>query len=127
MKEPLQGMRGEFCILAYYPQSAITINRIERKRRLFMRVWSKGLGNMTLNIDFNTSDINWEDDTVIITGWIRDPVVWNYKITFEERDFTGFLKIGVNRPVFRFGLRSVLRKLFPLIRRRPKKTASLSG
>lgn len=73
-----------------------------------MRVWSKGLGNMTLKIDFSASEVHWEDGTVTITGWIRDPVVWNYKITFEDRDLPGLLKIGMNRPVFRFVFRRLV-------------------
>ena len=86
-----------------------------------MRVWSKGLGNMTLRFDFNASQTNWEDDDLTITGWIRDPVVWNYRITFEDPDIIAFLKVVMSWHVLRFVLRSFWRKMFPFLYRGPKK------
>jgi len=73
-----------------------------------MLVWSKGLGNITLTIDLRTSEVKWEDDALAITGWIRVPVVWNYRITFEGYDIRGLLRVVANRHFLRFVLRSLI-------------------
>jgi len=91
-----------------------------------MRVWSKGLGNMTLKFDFNASQTNWEKDDLTITGWIRDPVVWNYRITIEDPDIIAFLKVVISRHVLRFVLRSVRRKMFPFLDRGSKEHETTS-
>jgi len=83
-----------------------------------MRVWSKGLGNMTLNIDFNTSRVNWEDGHLTVTGWIKDPVVWNYRITIEDHDIKGLFKVVTSRYLLWF----VLKWLGRLFHRRAKES-----
>jgi hypothetical protein len=80
-----------------------------------MRVWTKGLGNITLNIDFNHSEVNCEDGTLFLTGWIRDPVVWNYRITPENHDVRALARLLTNPYVIRFVLKFFLGKLFPFI------------
>ncbi|MBW2137918.1 MAG: hypothetical protein JRH06_10215 [Deltaproteobacteria bacterium] len=90
-----------------------------------MRVWSKGLGNMTLNFDFDTCEANWEDDHLILTGWIRDPVVWNYRITFEDRDLRGLIRLGVSRHSLRYGMLVVLKKLFSFFNRGSEKDGEI--
>jgi hypothetical protein len=72
-----------------------------------MFIWSKGLGNITLTVDLRTSDVKWEEDALAITGWIRVPVVWNYRITFESHDIWGLLKVVANRHFFRFFFRGL--------------------
>ncbi len=76
-----------------------------------MRIWSKGLGKVTLTIDFRDGEVKWEDHTVIVTGLIRVPVVWHYRIVFEDSDFKGLLKLAVNRSFLRFFLKSLLAPL----------------
>ena len=92
-----------------------------------MRVWTKGLGNITLNIDFNNSKVNWEDGTLFLTGWIRDPVVWNYRITPENRDIRALVRLLTNPRVIRFVLKFVLGTLFPFINRGSKEPEGISG
>ena len=72
-----------------------------------MFIWSKGLGNITLTVDLRTSDVNWENDAMAITGWIRVPVVWNYRITFESTDIWGLMKVVANRHFVRFVMRGL--------------------
>jgi len=83
-----------------------------------MLVWSKGLGSMTLTIDLHKSEVNLEDDALAVTGWIRVPVVWNYRITLEGHDIWGLLKVAANRHFLRF----VLRGLVASLRGRSRKT-----
>jgi hypothetical protein len=85
-----------------------------------MRVWTKGLGNITLNIDFNQSEINWEDDTLFLTGWIKDPVVWNYRFTPDDHDIKALVKLLFNRHVIRFFLKHTVGKLFSFLNRSRK-------
>ena len=58
-----------------------------------MRVWSKGLGTMVLNMDMRNYFVELEDGDLLIKGKIVDPVFWNFVITFQKDDIRGFANV----------------------------------
>ena len=58
-----------------------------------MRVWSKGLGTMVLNMDMRNYFVELEDGNLLIKGKIVDPVFWNFVITFQKDDIRGFANV----------------------------------
>ena len=41
-----------------------------------MKLWSKGLGKVTLNMDPRRYYVELEDDNLLVKGKILDPVLW---------------------------------------------------
>lgn len=64
-----------------------------------MKLWSKGLGKMTLTMDFNNYYAESEDGILYIKGKITDPVYWNFVITITKEDIPGLANI-VFKPLF---------------------------
>ena len=58
-----------------------------------MKVWSKGLGTMVLDMDLRNYFVELEDGNLLIKGKIVDPVFWNFVITFQKDDIRGFANI----------------------------------
>ncbi len=84
-----------------------------------MKIWSKGLGTMVLNMDFRKCRVEMENGDLLIKGQITDPVFWNYVITIKKDDIRGCANIlfkpgfivffGRNIPLF---LKFFFEKLF---------------
>ncbi|MCP4750364.1 MAG: hypothetical protein GY866_05700 [Proteobacteria bacterium] len=88
-----------------------------------MKIWSKGLGTMVLNMDFRKCDVELEGGDLLIKGQITDPVFWNYVITMKKDDIRGCANI-VFKPGFLFffltNIRYSLVFLFEKVFRRSK-------
>ncbi|MEW5946234.1 MAG: hypothetical protein AB1742_08555 [bacterium] len=88
-----------------------------------MRVWSKGLGNIELILDFEKYRVEREnsgsEEKFFIKGMITDPVVWDFRITMTREDIPGLLHIALNQNIMlmflknlRMTLAAVLGRLF---------------
>lgn len=66
-----------------------------------MKVWSKGLGNIELVLDFENYRVETENqdgqEKVHIKGIITDPVFWDFRITMDRSDIPGLLHVAINR------------------------------
>ncbi|MFH1537625.1 MAG: hypothetical protein ABIH66_01610 [bacterium] len=66
-----------------------------------MKVWSKGLGNIELILDFEKYRVETENvdgkENVYIKGVITDPVFWDFRITMDKSDIPGLLHVAINR------------------------------
>ncbi len=58
-----------------------------------MKLWSKGLGKMTLTMDFNNYYAESEGGILYVKGKITDPVYWNFVITIKSEDIPGLANI----------------------------------
>ncbi len=58
-----------------------------------MKIWSKGLGMMVLNMEFRHYYVEIKDGCLLIKGQITDPVMWNFVITVEKDDIRGLANI----------------------------------
>ena len=58
-----------------------------------MKIWSKGLGTMVLNMNFKNYYVVIEDGKLLIKGQITDPVIWFFVITIEKDDIRGLANI----------------------------------
>ena len=58
-----------------------------------MKIWSKGLGTMVLNMDFRNYYVEMDNGNLLIKGRITNPVMWNFVITIEKNDIRGFANI----------------------------------
>jgi len=58
-----------------------------------MKLWSKGLGRMTLTMDFNNYYAESESGILYVKGKITDPVYWNFVITISKEDIPGLANI----------------------------------
>ena len=72
-----------------------------------MKIWSKGLGTMVLNMNFRNYYVEMDDGDLLIKGRITDPVMWNFVITIEKNDIRGLANI-----IFKGGFLSYLGKNF---------------
>jgi len=75
-----------------------------------MKVWSKGLGKIELIFDFDGYYVEREDteegEQIYIKGVIKDPVVWDFRITMTEEDIPGLLMIALDKEVLRMFLKN---------------------
>jgi hypothetical protein len=75
-----------------------------------MKVWSKGLGKTELVLDFDGYTVEWNDkdaqQQIHIKGVIRDPVVWDFRITVTKEDLPGLLRLALSRQFFAMVARS---------------------
>lgn len=70
-----------------------------------MRFWSKGLGRRShLNIACGTETpvISEDRKHIVLYGTTRPPVVWNYTMTMEARDFLSILELGLSKVFLKF-------------------------
>jgi hypothetical protein len=58
-----------------------------------MKIWSKGLGTMVLNMEFRHYYVEINDGSLQIKGQITDPVTWFFVITVEKEDIRGLANI----------------------------------
>lgn len=56
-----------------------------------MEVWSRGLGNVSLNINLAEYDVAAEDDKVVLSGTVHNRILWKSRITFSREDMPGLL------------------------------------
>lgn len=71
-----------------------------------MKIWSKGLGTMVLNLDFRNCYVELEDSNLLIKGQITDPVFWNYVITIQADDIRGCANLMFKPGFLLFGIRN---------------------
>ena len=62
-----------------------------------MKLWSKGLGSVELEVDFCHYSVVTEDKDTIIKGITDEPVQWNFTITLDKDDIAGLMNV-----VFKF-------------------------
>jgi hypothetical protein len=58
-----------------------------------MKIWSKGLGTMVLNMDFRHYYVEIKDGDLLIKGQIVNPVMWNFQITVGKDDIRGLANV----------------------------------
>jgi hypothetical protein len=58
-----------------------------------MKIWSKGLGTMVLNMEFRNYYVEVKNGSLFIKGQITSPVTWNFVITVEKDDIRGLANI----------------------------------
>jgi len=83
-----------------------------------MKIWSKGLGKMELVMDFEKIYVEREDtdegEHIYIKGTIKDPVIWDFRITMTEDDIPGLLNVALDK------------KILAMFIKRPKQSISSS-
>ena len=74
-----------------------------------MRMWSAGLGSeeTALVLDFTKADFKREGDKVFITGVVREPVAWEFKLTITKEDVPGILHVMFSFPTLRYIVKSI--------------------
>ncbi len=59
-----------------------------------MKVWSKGLGQIVLEMDLRRYYLEIDDNgNLLIKGKITDPVLWQFKLTVDKDDIPGLVHI----------------------------------
>jgi hypothetical protein len=58
-----------------------------------MKIWSKGLGTMVLNMDFRNYYVEIKEGNLLIKGQIVSPVMWYFVITVGKDDIRGLANI----------------------------------
>lgn len=72
-----------------------------------MRIWSTGLGQQELVLDFAKSKLTREEGKVFVRGVIQEPVQWNFEITLDKDDVVGLLRVMATTAVIRHFVRNV--------------------
>lgn len=72
-----------------------------------MRIWSTGLGERELVLDFAKSKLTREEGKVFVRGVIQEPVQWNFEITLAKEDVVGLFRVIVTTAVTRHFVRNV--------------------
>ena len=63
-----------------------------------MKIWSRGLGRRSLEMDFRHCTVSRADDGgVVICGVTRAPVTWEFRIEIEPGDAAGLAKVATQR------------------------------
>jgi hypothetical protein len=88
-----------------------------------MKLWSRGLGQQELKMDFMRYTISKEGQEVVISGRITDPVNWDFWIRFDENDVPGLVRVATNRKVIGLVGRRWFKKLLPFRRRHAEAAA----
>ena len=78
-----------------------------------MKLWSRGLGRQELHMDFMRYDIRREEQEIVISGRITEPVSWEFWIRFDEEDVPGLVRVATNRSVLGMVLGHWFKKLIP--------------
>jgi hypothetical protein len=58
-----------------------------------MKIWSKGLGTMVLNMDFRHYYVEIKEGNLLIKGQITSPVMWYFQITVGKDDIRGLANV----------------------------------
>ncbi len=59
-----------------------------------MKVWSKGLGQIVLNMDLRRYYVELDDSgELLIKGKITDPVLWKFKLSINKDDIPGLIHV----------------------------------
>ncbi|MEW6201404.1 MAG: hypothetical protein AB1546_05480 [bacterium] len=86
-----------------------------------MKVWSKGLGDIELILDFEKYRIekekSAEGEKIYIKGIITDPVYWDFRITMTKNDVPGLLNIALNSSIILLFLRNIRASMSFIFRR----------
>jgi len=72
-----------------------------------MRIWSTGLGERELVLDFAKSNVTREEGKVFVRGIVQEPVQWNFEITLAKEDVVGLLRVIFTIVVIRHFIRNV--------------------
>lgn len=67
-----------------------------------MELWSSGLGKRSLRIDCGSEEVGFEKDRVVLSGTVRPPLSWRYRIEMGEEDWLGFFETAVHPVVVRY-------------------------
>ena len=78
-----------------------------------MKLWSRGLGKQELKMDFMRYEIKREEQEIVISGRITDPVNWEFWIRFDEEDVPGLMRVATNRSVLGMVMGHWFKKLNP--------------
>ena len=61
-----------------------------------MDLWSKGLGKRVLSMNLEEyEEVTREEEGIMVKGTMGAPVFWEYKVSMNEADFTGFFQLLV--------------------------------
>ncbi len=71
-----------------------------------MNVWSKGLGQRSLNLKLGDGEVRTESNQLFVEGMIEEPVWWEYRITLGVEDVTDIANIIGRGQTIRFILGS---------------------
>jgi hypothetical protein len=77
-----------------------------------MKLWSRGLGKQELKMNFMDYDVRREEQEVVISGRIIDPVNWEFWIRFNEDDVPGLIRVAKNPSIVAMVGRHWLKKVF---------------
>ena len=72
-----------------------------------MRIWSTGLGDRELVLDFAKSNITREEGKVFVRGIVQEPVQWNFEVTIAKEDVTGLFRVIFTIAVIRHFIRNL--------------------
>ncbi len=65
-----------------------------------MKVWSKGLGKIVLNMDLRRYYVELDDDgNMLVKGKITDPVLWQFRMTIYRDDVPGLANVAVQQGI----------------------------
>ena len=65
-----------------------------------LRLWSRGLGRIALPLRMRETERRVDEGHLVINGRIREGKVnWEYRMTFEDDDMLGFLRLITRPPV----------------------------
>jgi hypothetical protein len=67
-----------------------------------MKIWSKGLGKMTLDMDIGATTPSVERDKLVLRGKIGPPVNWDFWIKMDDRDVSNIVRIAMKKPSIKF-------------------------
>jgi hypothetical protein len=63
-----------------------------------LKIWSRGLGRRSLEMDFRHCTVSRADDGgVVICGVTRAPVTWEFRIEIEPGDAAGLANVATRR------------------------------
>ncbi len=72
-----------------------------------MKVWSKGLGQIVLEMDLRRYYLEIDDTgNLLIKGKITDPVLWQFKLTVDKDDIPGLVHIAAQSKTITFILKN---------------------
>jgi hypothetical protein len=77
-----------------------------------MKIWSRGLGKISLDFDLGECDVDVENDELILKGKVKKPVDWEFWIRISRDDTLNLLKIGMSRASFSFFIKYALHLFF---------------
>ncbi|MFO7963674.1 MAG: hypothetical protein R6U50_07125 [Desulfobacterales bacterium] len=72
-----------------------------------MKMWSEGLGKIQLEVDFARYWVDNEESGTVIKGVTVQPVQWDFKATFTNKDIPGLLNIFFKPTTWFFILRNI--------------------